>query len=203
MPSGFSLRNWKPAGAVKEPRVVVRAAIGALLAANLVAAVVAFAGIGGSAESLRAEQAALGRQLADLERRNAAGARLVGNVERARREGDQFLAKYVMDQRTLSSAIIEELEQMAQAAGMRPLPGAMEAEPIEGSDTFQMVTITAGYEGAYPNLKKFVALLDKSPRFLIVERMVLQTPQQQQASQLVNVSLKVDAFVRGASGATP
>ena len=92
---------------------------------------------------------------------------------------------------------------MAQAAGMRPLPGAMEAEPIEGSDTFQMVTITAGYEGAYPNLKKFVALLDKSPRFLIVERMVLQTPQQQQASQLVNVSLKVDAFVRGASGATP
>lgn len=204
MPSGFSLRDWKlTGGAVKEPRVAMRAVIGVLLAANLVAAVIAFAPFGGSAESLRGEQAALGRQLADMETRNAASARLVGNVETARREGGQFLEKYVVDRRTVSSAITEELARMAQAAGMRPLPSTWEPVPIEGSDTIEMLTITGSYEGSYASLKKLVDLLDKSPRFLIVEKMDVQSPQQQQAAQLVTVSLKVDTFVRETPGATP
>jgi len=34
-----------------------------------------------------------------------------------------------------------------------------------------MMSISAGYEGTYANLTKFVNLLDKSPRFLIIENM--------------------------------
>jgi len=39
--------------AIKDPRVVMRAIIGVLLAANLVAAILAFKPFGGSAEDLR------------------------------------------------------------------------------------------------------------------------------------------------------
>jgi type IV pilus assembly protein PilO len=189
---------------MREPRILMRALIGALLGANLAAAVIAFAPFGVSSEGLRQQQADLGRQLAEMERLNAASARLVANVETARREGDQFLGKYVMDRRTVASAVSEELNRMAQAAGIRPLPSGEELQPIEGSDTLQMLTITAGYEGSYASLKKFVDLLDKSPRFLIVERMDVVSPQQQQAqaAQLVTVGLKVDTFVREAPGAS-
>jgi hypothetical protein len=102
----------------------------------------------------------------------------------------------------MSSAIQEELNRMAKEAGVRPLPSGLQLEPIEGSDTLRMATITAGYEGTYANLKKFVEMVDKSPRFLIIEQMTVGAPQQQQAAQLVNVSLKLDTFVREAPGAT-
>jgi type IV pilus assembly protein PilO len=194
---------------IKDPRVGVRAVIGILLAANVAAAVIAFKPFGGSAADLRREQAAVGNQIAGLEKRTAAARLMVDKVEKARREGDEFLAKYVVDRRTMSSAIAEELNRMAKDAGVRALPGQLQLDPIEGSDTLEMASITAGYEGPYESLKKFVEMVDKSPRFLIVENMTVVSPQQQQQqkgqtqTQNVNVALKLDTFVRETPGATP
>jgi hypothetical protein len=98
---------------------------------------------------------------------------------------------------------------MAKDAGVRALPGQLQLDPIEGSDTLEMASITAGYEGPYESLKKFVEMVDKSPRFLIVENMTVVSPQQQQQqkgqtqTQNVNVALKLDTFVRETPGATP
>jgi Tfp pilus assembly protein PilO len=197
-------RNFKLAGklkwkglAIKQPRVLLRGAIGGLLAANLVAAVLAFKPFGGSAEDLRREQEALRVQLTRLQARSATSKRLVEKVETARREGDQFLAKYVMDRRTVSSTIQEELNRTAKEAGIKVLPATLDLEPIQGSDTLEMMTISAGYEGTYANLTKFVNLLDKSPRFLIIENM--QTAPQQ-GGQSLTVTLKLDTFVRETEG---
>jgi type IV pilus assembly protein PilO len=57
--------------------------------------------------------------------------------------------------------------------------------------------VTAGLEGDYENLVRFLNLLDRSPRFLIIESLGA-APQQsgQQAGARLNVSLKLDAFVR-------
>ena len=198
------LRDFKLAGklkwkgvAIKEPRVLLRAAIGTLLAANLVAAVMAFKPFGGSADDLRREQAALRLQLTRLQTRAAVSKRLVEKVETARRDGDQFLAKYVTDRRTMSSSIQAELNRTAKEAGIKALPATLDLEPIEGSDTLEMMTISAGYEGSYADLTKFVNLLDKSPRFLIIENM--QTAPQQ-GGQSLNVTLKLDTFVRETAG---
>jgi hypothetical protein len=81
----------------------------------------------------------------------------------------------------------------------------MQLEPIEGSDTLEMASIEVGYEGTYEGLKKFVELVDKSPRFLIVENMTVVSPQQAQKgqNQNINVALKLDTFVRGTPEATP
>jgi hypothetical protein len=66
MPRNFKFAgklSWKGA-TMKDPRVVMRAIIGALLAVNLAAAVVAFKPFGGSADDLRREREALQGQLA-------------------------------------------------------------------------------------------------------------------------------------------
>lgn len=206
MARNFNLGHIKLTGvSIKDPRVAMRAVIGILLAANLAAAVIAFKPFGGSAADLRLEQSALSSQLAELQKRSTAAKLLVDKVEMARREGDGFLAKYVVDRRTMSSALAEELFRMAKDAGVRALPGQTQLEPIEGSDTLEMASMTVGYEGTYEDLKKFVEMVDKSPRFLIVENMTVVSPQQAQKgqNQNVNVALKLDTFVRETQGPTP
>jgi Tfp pilus assembly protein PilO len=182
---------------LKDPRVAARIVLGTLLAANLVAAIYAFKPFGGSAEDLMREEQALRKQLQDLQVRQARSKALVDKVQLARTEGDVFLGKYVTDRRVTFSIIVAELNSAAKEAGIKPREASMVLDPIEGSDTLSMMTITAGYEGTYANLTKFVNLLDKSQRFLIIENMVAAP---QQGGQNLNVSLKLDAFVKDLPG---
>lgn len=184
---------------VRDPRVAVRAVLGVLLAANLAAAVMAFKPFGGSADDLRRHRAELDRQLTQLQAHVAASRQLVAKVEKGRKEGDAFLTQYVTDRRTTYSTIFEELDRTAQQAGIKPKDQNVELNPIEGSDTLEMMSITAGYEGSYANLEKFISLLDRSPRFLIIESLTA-TPQQ--GGQVLNVNLKLDTFVKEAPGET-
>jgi len=186
-------------GSIRDPRVAVRAGVGLLLVGNLVMAVIAFKPFGGSADDLRREEATLRRQLAALQARVASSKRLVSKVETARKEGDQFLTRYVTERRVLTSTVQEELNRIAKEAGGAYLPITMNADQIEGSDTLWMLTINAGYQGTYANLTKFVNLMDKSPLFLIIENMQLAP---QQSGQNLNVSLKVLTFFRDQPGAS-
>jgi hypothetical protein len=190
-------RNFK--AAIREPRVVVRVILGVLLAANLVAAVIAFKPFGGSTDDLRQRRAGLQTQLAHLQAQLAETKRMSGKVEMARTEGDSFLDRYVSDRRSTFSTIFEELDKTAQEAGIKPRDRNVELNAIEGSDTLEMMSVTAGYEGTYENLQKFVNLLDRSPRFLIIESLVASP---QQNGQMLTVSLKLDTFVKEAPGAT-
>lgn len=200
MPRNFSFPgNLKP-GSLRDPRVAMRALIGVLLAANLVMAVIAFKPFGGSAEDLRRERSSLQDRLVGLQARVAASKKLVDKVQLARQQGDNFLAKYFMDVRTTSSQIDEELLKAAKDAGVKQLPTAYEHQPIEGSDTLEMLTITEGIEGTYEGLTKFINLVDKSPRFLIIEN--LQTAAPQQNGKALNVQIKIDTFARAEAGAT-
>jgi len=184
---------------IKDPRVVARAVLGVLLLANLAAAIAAFKPFGGSAEDLAREEQSLRRQLQDLQIRQAHSKALVDKVQLARAEGDQFLSKFVTDVRTTSLLIEEELNRTAKEAGIKRREASLVIDPIEGSDTLSMLSITAGFEGTYANLTKFVNLLDKSPRFLIIENMVAAP---QQGGQNLTVSLRLDAFVKEPAGGT-
>jgi Tfp pilus assembly protein PilO len=184
---------------IRDPRVVMRALIGVLLAANLVLAVIALKPFGGSADDLRQEESSLRGQLAALQAKVTGGKRLVSKVETARREGDQFLAKYVTDRLVMASTVTEELVRMAKESGGSYLPITTNQEPIEGSDTLGMLTINLGYQGTYANLSKFVNLVDKSPLFLIIENMQLAP---QQSGQNLNVSVKLLTFFRDQPGAS-
>ena len=70
-------------------------------------------------------------------------------------------------------------------------------DPIEGSDDLDMMTISVNFEGSYPQLVKFVNLLDRSPRFLIIESMQVAP---QPKGDMLNVNLKLNAFVKDDTG---
>ena len=192
MPRNFS-------AAARDPRITVRAILGVLLALDLAAAVMAFRPFGGSADDLRERRAQLQTQLTQLQAHLDATQQVVKKVEIGRKQGDEFLAKYFTDRRTTFSTIFAELDRTAQEAGIKAKDQNVELNPIEGSDTLEMMSITAGYEGTPASLQKFVSLLDRSPRFLIIESL---SAAPQQGGQMLNVSLKLDTFVKEAPGAT-
>ena len=177
----------------KDPRVAMRAVLGVLLLANLVTAVIAFKPFGGGADDLRRDRNILQQQLAQLKTQAAKKKVLVEKIETARSQGDQFLSKYFTQRRVVTSTIQGELVQIARDAGVTYQPTTWNIDPIEGSDTLAMMTINAGCQGTYAALSKFVNLVDKSPRFLIIESMVAAP---QQTGQVLNVTVKVDTFVK-------
>jgi type IV pilus assembly protein PilO len=177
---------------IRDPRVAVRAGLGLLLAANLVAALFAFHPWGGSAEDvvrrlgeLRTQYAA---QQAALKRAQA----LALKIEKGRKEGDQFLAQYTLSRRISFSAIVGELDRVAVEAGIKPKGYTYTMEPVEGSDTLTTLRISADFEAPYANLTRFMNLLDRSPKFLIIESMQAAP---QQTGPMLNISLKMDTFL--------
>lgn len=183
---------------VKDPRVAMRAIIGILLAANLVAAVIAFKPFGGSADDLRREQESLRAQVTRTQQQLGLSRQLTEKVEKARSEGDQFLAKYFTELEQTAAMIYTELDSASKQAGIKMGSAQFDRVEIEGSDTLQMLTTKVGFEGNYGNLTKFVNLLDKSPRFMIIEDLQAAAPQQQ-GGQALNVTLKIDSFVKETS----
>lgn len=202
MPKSFKL----PEISVKDPRVVMRVIVGALLAANLAAAVMAFHPFGGGADDLRRQQESLNAQMAQLQSHLKASQQLVAKVQTARAEGDEFMSKYFMDSQKMAAMMVEELFKTAQDSGINFRQGSLSQEEIEGSDSLHMLSTQVGLEGSYANLTKFVNLVDKSPRFLIIESMTASAPQQQGPKappvQTLNVTLKIDAFIKDVPGAT-
>jgi type IV pilus assembly protein PilO len=200
MPRNFSLdlSAFKSGAAWKDPRLAMRAVLGILLLANLVAAVFAFRPFGGGAADLRRDRDALQQQLTQLQAQVAKSKKLVDKIQIARTEGDQFLAKYFTDRRVVTSTIQGELVDIAKQAGIVFQPTTWTDEPIEGSDDLIMKTINAGCQGNYTSLAKFINLVDRSPRFLILESLVAAP---QQTGQTLNVTVKIDTFVKDTAGA--
>ena len=194
MPRSFKLPslglNWR------DPRFAMRVAIGALLAANLWAAVDAFRPFGGSVEDLERRRAELSRQQIDLDARVALSRKLTEKTQFARQEGDRFIERYFVDARTSASDITEALYRAATDAGVQSLPTSYDLQSLEGSDSLQMLTVTAGYDGNYQSLTKLINLLDKSRQLFIIESMQTAAPQQ---GQKLSIQLKIDAFIRGAT----
>ncbi|HCC58753.1 MAG TPA: hypothetical protein DEQ47_16150 [Solibacterales bacterium] len=187
-----------PAGGWKSTQNLLRLGIVVLIAANLLAAAFAFHWFGNPAEETQAEVRNTQRQLAAVQSHLTTARSLSSKVVQARSAGDQFLTTYMTDRRNTYSTVLAELNRIAVEAGMKSKEKALPPlDPIEGSDNLSIMTVTANYEGTYPQLVKFVNLLDKSQRFIIIES--LQAAPQQGANTL-NISIRVNTFVRGDSG---
>src|SRR5580698_8354490 len=101
------------AAAWKEPRVLVRIALGVLLAANLVAAGYAFNLFSPSPEvlnrTLLATEASVRADQARLDRSRF----LTSNIGRGKTESDTFLANYFTTRRNTYSTVISEITETA------------------------------------------------------------------------------------------
>jgi type IV pilus assembly protein PilO len=178
----------------RDPQTIVRAVLGLLLLANLVAGGLVLFPPGGSAEDLQRQflnlQSQIKARTLALERTRQHAA----SVEKGRAEGDQFLGVYFLPTRTAFSIVLSDLEDAASQTKVKPREASYSLEPIEGSDTLSLMTITAAYEGVYADLLHFVHEIDRSQRMLIIES--LNAAPQQGPGKLITVSMKLDTFVR-------
>jgi len=183
-------RNFSGAAGVT---VRWRIALGVLLLATLGAAWIVMYPPGGSADELQRQLAALESQTAARRTLLASTRQHVAAVEQGRAEGDKFLDEYFLARRTAYSTLLSELDDAADRAKIKPKENAYATEPIEGSDSLSMMSISANYEGTYANLMRFVHEIDRSPRLLIIE--ALNAAPEQSGGNL-NISMKIDTFVR-------
>jgi len=186
---GKRFNAWPP----NNPRAAIRLGLGVLVAANLAAAYLIVRPIGGSAQELSQQALEMHSQIRQqqgvLDRTRV----LVSKIESGRGEGDRFMGSYFLPRRPAYSTIVGELNNLASQAKITPRDSAWAMEPVEGSDTLDMLQISANFEGTYPDLIHFINLLDKSDRLLIIESLNA-TPQQ--SGGRLNVMLKLDTFVQ-------
>ncbi len=175
------------------PRTIARLVVGTLLAVNVVTALIAFKPWAGTVEEMEQQAAGLRSRIRTAEQEIARLKRNIAKVEGARADGDRFLQDHIMSRHTLSSTLVEELAAVATKAGIKQKGIAFSFEPVEGAENLTRAIMTADYEGSYSDLMHFLNLLDRSPRFLIIESLGAAP---QQTGLLLNVSLKLDAFVR-------
>ncbi len=198
MPRNFKLSlsslSLPSAAALREPQVVVRLALGVLLLANLVAAAFAFHLIGDSPDALNQQLAgALADRQTSQSRLNRSRA-LAGNVEKGKGEGERFLSTYMTTRRYTFSTIIGEINETSKASGMKMQDATIAPlDPIEGSEDLDMMTISVNFEGGYNELVKFVNLLDRSKRFLIIESLTV-TPRPK--GDVLAVNVRLNTFVK-------
>lgn len=183
-------RNFNAAAGVP---VRWRIALGVLLLATIGAGWIVMYPPGGSADELQRQLAALESQTAARRALLASTRQHVAAVEQGRAEGDKFLSQYFLARRTAYSTLLTELVAAADEAKIKPKEHAYATEPIEGSDSLSMMSISANYEGTYANLMRFVHELDRSPRLLIIEAL---NAAPEQSGGTLNISMKIDTFVR-------
>jgi hypothetical protein len=111
-------------------------------------------------------------------------------VEAARVEQEAFMQRYfVTSQRPLPPSNPKSSPWQTRRVSR---PEHSYSDPIEGSDTITMMTITANYEGSYADMVEFVNLIDRSDRFLIIDKFRDPAADTRHAT----ARLRVNAFLR-------
>jgi type IV pilus assembly protein PilO len=180
-------------GALSEPKVIVRVILGTLLVANLIAAGFAFHVFDESPDALNAELVAAMNSRRIEEKQLVHSRVLASNIDKGKADGEHFLASYMTSRRVTYSTVLGELTETAKNAGMQKTAATIALDPIEGSEDLDMMSISVNLEGTYAQLMKFVNLLDRSPRFLLIEQLTV-TPRAK--SDILSVNVKLDTFVK-------
>ncbi|MGQ9635119.1 MAG: type 4a pilus biogenesis protein PilO [Bryobacteraceae bacterium] len=184
-----SLRRW-----FRDPRRTSRIVLGVLLAANLAAAAALLRPWSGSEEQLSRQAAQLRQQLRTQRETTERLRSLAASVEKTRELSQQFLERYFLDRQTAYSTVLSELNRLAEQSGIKPGEHFYTFDPVEGSDEFAMMTINGNYQGSYADLIEFINAIDRSPRFLTIERLQAQPTQ---TPGVLAIGLRLNVFVRG------
>lgn len=178
----------------RDPRRTSRFVLGVLLAANVVAAMALLRPWSGSEEDLIRQRAELRQQLQKQREATEQLRAVAASVEKTRELAAQFLERYFLDRRTAYSTVLSELNRLAEKAGIRTGDHVYTFDPVEGSDDYAMMTINGNYQGSYADLIEFVNAIDRSPRFLTIERLQAQPTQ---TPGVLAIGLRLNVFVRG------
>src|SRR5664279_3695725 len=187
VPANLDWRQLLRPRSIDRP-TLVRIVLGVLFAANVAAAWFVFHPPGGSLEDLQTQiittrQQIVARRLS-IERLHRTG----DKTEKAKLAGEEFLNQYFLPRRHAYSLLEIALGEAAKASGIHPKDRTFSYEPVEGSDTLGMLTITANFEGSYSDLVNFVNQIDRAQRLIILESLNAQPVQGSQVLAITTVS---------------
>jgi Tfp pilus assembly protein PilO len=118
------------------------------------------------AVAARAELARDRERLETLRERAAA-------IQANRADLERFYATLVGSQKQDLLPTLEAIEELARAPGLQPASRTLRREELEGAP-LQRVSLTLPLEGSYAQLVGFLRGVERSPRFLTVERVSLR-----------------------------
>jgi Tfp pilus assembly protein PilO len=151
------------------PKKYVLATVGVLFVFDLVFYLAAIEPLGRREAEQQALLGALGRQIAAKRTEVEQLQLVVSKVEKARGEGDGLLEGITLPRRTGFSTLLTELLEAAAKAGIDTREGNFDIEPIEGTEEYGMISVSANFRGEYQNLVRFLNQLDRSEQFLIID----------------------------------
>jgi len=93
--------------------------------------------------------------------------------QEARRDLDSFRGKSFYDEATAFQSLRRDLQQIFSRAGMDIPMIAYRYSDLE-KVPIKKVVVTFGYSGSYADLKRFLAIVEKFPKFLAVEKIDFQ-----------------------------
>ena len=199
MPKSFNfqaLRARMPHVSVMwDPKLLIRAALAVLVAANLVAAILVFKPLGGSPEDMEQQVRALEAQIRQREAGLKTMRTVASKVEKGRADGNAFLGDYFLGERVAYSSVLTEINRIAKESKIKVKEHTFASEPIEGSADLNIMAINGNYEGTYADLMQFVNLLDRSKQLIIIESLQAQP---QQTAGTLSIVMKLNTFVREA-----
>lgn len=180
----FSVRNRGSA---------VRAVLGVLLGANIIASILAFFPPGGSLESLESELAQARSNLIQTRRTAENLKNNLAKVTKAREQAGTFMQARFLERRTAYSALEVALAEAAKTAGIQPKDRTYGYEPVEGSADLGIAIINANFEGTYADLIEAVHAIDKAPRLVILDSLQAQPLQ---GTGTLAIGMKLYAFLQ-------
>lgn len=151
MPRSFSalggfLRPGSFGVFLRDTRMLIRAGIGLLLAANLVAAAFAFHLIGVSPEALNLQLSNARAQLPAAQLMLKRSRLLTSNIGKGKTESESFLSSYFSNRRYTFSTIIDSINDAAKTAGMTRKEATFNSlDPIEGTDDLEMLSVSVNF----------------------------------------------------------
>ncbi len=111
----------------------------------------------------------------DLDRERAATAALRRQAETIRANAadtERFYKEVVVGSRAELIPLLEEVDKMATAPGFKPSTRAYQYKEVKGADLTR-VGIGVSVEGSYAQLVGFLDRVERSPRFLTIDRIGL------------------------------
>jgi Type II secretion system (T2SS), protein M subtype b len=168
--SSFSARP-RPATPLlrRIPKKLVLGLLGALFVFDILFYLLAVEPLGRREAEQQALLSALQRQIETKQKDISQLQLVVSKVGQARTEGDHLLEDITLLRRTAFSTLLAELLEAASKSGIDTREGNFDIEPIEGTDEYGMIAVSANFRGRYQNLVKLVNELDRSSQFLIIE----------------------------------
>jgi len=94
--------------------------------------------------------------------------------------------------------MIEEVYELTQKAGFSPHTVGFAEDPAPGADRF---SLTFQIEGRYADVRKFLYVLETSPRFFVLER--VRVSMNENSPDILKVDLTVSHYFRAEPGGPP